>query len=339
NIEMEMKQESEAQTSAPGTPMDNLTSDSLRSSSMTVGERLCAVFIPIIAIVEALICVVADCFDHRSFLVRRPTPPKTFDFARLAHDSRCFTVNEVEALYELYKKLGNSITTDGLIHKVPYFHAYSTTSFISTKCRHSIPISLRRLASCYNKGLKPDAWSNPEMDGLFFLYPFPGYVLPHLFLTTLLRGHVSIVLQEELQLALFNTVTGDNLFLDRVFDLFDENKNGVIGFEEFIHVLCVFHPCAPLDDKIECKWSGVILPCAFSAVAFRLHDLRQTGFIERKEVSFYLLKFRLLFLLSTKDLLEMAFQNLHLRSIELPNILEITACLHLMPLFLQGLFG
>ncbi|CAL9117143.1 unnamed protein product [Musa acuminata var. zebrina] len=172
--------------------MDHLTTDSLRSSSMTVGERLCAVFIPIIAIVEALICVVADCFDHRSFLVRRAPPPKTFDFARLAHDSRCFTVNEVEALYELYKKLGNSITTDGLIHK------------------------------------------------------------------------------EELQLALLNTLTGDNLFLDRVFDLFDEKKNGVIDFEEFIHVLCVFHPCAPLDDKIE--------------FAFRLHDLRRTGFIERKEV-------------------------------------------------------
>ncbi|URE31617.1 calcineurin B-like protein [Musa troglodytarum] len=122
----------------PGTPTDHLTSDSLRSSCMTVGERLCAVFIPIFAIVEALICVAADCFDHRPFLVRRSPPPKTFDFARLAHDSRCFTVNEVEALYELYKKLGNSMTSDGLIHK------------------------------------------------------------------------------EELQLALFNTLTGENLFLDRV---------------------------------------------------------------------------------------------------------------------------
>ncbi|URE31618.1 calcineurin B-like protein [Musa troglodytarum] len=145
----------------PGTPTDHLTSDSLRSSCMTVGERLCAVFIPIFAIVEALICVAADCFDHRPFLVRRSPPPKTFDFARLAHDSRCcidhvllryrfvclqkrllfvveVTVNEVEALYELYKKLGNSMTSDGLIHK------------------------------------------------------------------------------EELQLALFNTLTGENLFLDRL---------------------------------------------------------------------------------------------------------------------------
>ncbi|XP_019414352.1 PREDICTED: calcineurin B-like protein 4 [Lupinus angustifolius] len=117
-----------------------------------------------------------------------------------------FTVSEVEALYELYKKLSNSIIEDGLIHR------------------------------------------------------------------------------EEFQLALFRNKNKRNLFADRIFDLFDLKRNGVIDFGEFVRSLGIFHPNAALEDK--------------TAFAFRLYDLRQTGYIEQEE-----LKEMVLALLHESDLM------------------------------------
>ncbi|KAF8025695.1 hypothetical protein BT93_F2509 [Corymbia citriodora subsp. variegata] len=161
---------------------------SLGLSSLTIGERLCALAIPLLGLLEVVFVNISRCFD--SDRPRRHSYSLD-ELTRIAKDTP-FSVNEIEALLELYKKLSSSIIDDGLIHK------------------------------------------------------------------------------EELQLALFRKTVGKNLFLDRVFDLFDEKKNGVIEFEEFIHALSVFHPCAPMEDKIN--------------FAFKLYDLRQTGYIERDEV-------------------------------------------------------
>ncbi|WCJ22419.1 Calcineurin B-like protein 4 [Euphorbia peplus] len=126
------------------------------------------------------------------------------DFGALAHQTS-FSRNEIEALYELYKKVSTCVVKDGLIQKA------------------------------------------------------------------------------DLKFAIFRNSNKQNLFADRIFDLFDVKRNGHIDFEEFILSLSVFHP--KTSDAVKTKY------------AFKLYDLRCTGYIERDE-----LKDMVLALLDESDL-------------------------------------
>ncbi|CAK7338487.1 unnamed protein product [Dovyalis caffra] len=87
----------------------------VRSSSyLEIRERICAVFIPIVGIIEAVVLSFTACFDHHP-------PSKKFqytinDLRRIVSNS-LFPVNKVKALLGLLKKFSSFVVDDGLIHK------------------------------------------------------------------------------------------------------------------------------------------------------------------------------------------------------------------------------
>jgi serine/threonine-protein phosphatase 2B regulatory subunit len=82
-----------------------------------------------------------------------------------------------------------------------------------------------------------------------------------------------LIHKDELAWALFKSHR-DNLFVDRVFELFDIKGNNVIEFDEFVLSLSVFHPNAPLEEK--------------ARFAFTIYDINQSGAIEPTELKRFL---------------------------------------------------
>ncbi|KAL6501776.1 hypothetical protein OROGR_026909 [Orobanche gracilis] len=58
--------------------------------------------------------------------------------------------------------------------------------------------------------------------------------------------------KEEFLLALFNSSSKKNILAERLFELFDLERNGAIEFGEFVRSLSIFHPDAPHAEKIAC---------------------------------------------------------------------------------------
>ncbi|CAN0889671.1 Calcineurin B-like protein 4 [Linum grandiflorum] len=81
-------------------------------------------------------------------------------------------------------------------------------------------------------------------------------------------GHIQKVNSSSIS---FPLPASSSIYLPDVFDIFDVNRDGHIEFGEFVDSLSVFHPRTPTAVKIKC--------------AFKLYDLRRTGYIEREEVT------------------------------------------------------
>ncbi|XP_024441939.1 calcineurin B-like protein 4 isoform X7 [Populus trichocarpa] len=118
------------------------------------------------------------------------------------------------------------------------------------------------MGCCQSKGTKTTAWCK-ELTVLASGTPFTVSeveALHELFkkLSSSVIGD-GFISKEDLQFALFRNNNKKNLFANRMFDLFDVKCNGVIEFGEFVQSLGVFHPNAPVEEKIYCKLKEMVV--------------------------------------------------------------------------------
>ena len=97
-----------------------------------------------------------------------------------------------------------------------------------------------------------------------------------------------------------------NPLLERVLDVFDENKDGEIQFTEFITALSIFNQRGNDDAKLRCKYWSLLLFEAFgkrahlsykillfllsSIVALQIYDIDNDGYISNGELFIVLKK-------------------------------------------------
>lgn len=98
---------------------------------------------------------------------------------------------------------------------------------------------------------------------------FPGHEDPVILASQTAFSVSEVEALFELFKSISSSVIDDGL-INKIFDLFDVKRKGVIDFGDFVRSLNVFHPNAPQEDKID--------------FSFKLYDLDSTGFIERQEV-------------------------------------------------------
>jgi hypothetical protein len=153
------------------------------------------------------------------------------------------TVNEVEALYELFKRVSNSLVKDGLIHKEEFCLALFKSQRENLFANRVRPRT--RLPACA-AGPRPHDARGCAAHGLRLQPRVSGCALARAAACAARR------MRRALKPARRIRVPARLRRARQVFEIFDEKQNDVIEFGEFVHALSVFHPKAPLHEKAEC---------------------------------------------------------------------------------------